>query len=653
MIKFGKQIKVAILSSIIATIFTVFFLNGPIERIYIDTLSYIHEGDSKVDDVVIVGIDETSFQAMDMQWPWPREVHGELVNEISKFNPKSIVFDVVFSEPSNEVSDNHFAQAISNAKKVILASDLSFREGEYVSGVVETRPLELFENAGALVGLAGVEADVDMVVRHFPKFENTLSEVASGMPYPKGEEKRIIKYQGTSHSFKYISYFKFFMPEGVLKKDIEGKIILIGLDVKASPDMSSSQKDSFPSPFTRFDALSIPGVELHANLISNLINKNSVSYKSNVFNIVLLFINFLMVSLICSSWKPISSFLYGTVTCIGWMSLASYFWTEGTFINSLNSIPIFLLTYIASGGHAYLTEGKQKKMIKGAFAQYLSPDMVDSLIEEPDKLKLGGEKRVMSIMFCDVRGFTAISEALKTKPEKLTEVINVLLTHLSKDILDCKGTIDKYMGDCIMAFWNAPLINENHPEDAIESARKMMLTMEEVNKIVQKSGDIDFDLKIGIGVGTGECVVGNMGSDQRFDYTVLGDVVNLSSRLEGQTKAYGVTTIISSNTYSKVKNDVGDIIELDKIQVKGKTEPETIFGLFNKIISPTERQNQENFLEAYKNGDYAKSSESLKSLINLDENLASYALLMQNRIKLYEKDGFPDNWKGIYVATDK
>jgi len=651
--KFGKQIKVSLLSSIIATIFTVFLLNGPLERIYIDTLSYLHEGKTKVDDVVIVGIDETSFQAMDMQWPWPREVHGELVNEISKFKPKSIVFDVVFSEPSNEVSDNHFAEAISNAKKVILASDLSFREGEYVSGVVETRPIELFEKAGALVGLAGVEADVDMVVRHFPQFENTLSEVASGEDYPKGEEKRIIKYRGTSHSFKYISYFKFFMPEGVRKEDIEGKIILIGLDVKANPDMTSSQKDSFPSPFTRFDAQSMPGVELHANLISNLINKNSVSYKSNIFNMVLLFLNFVMVSWICSAWKPISSLLYGAFTCFGWMALASYFWTEGSFINSLTSFPIFLLTYIASGGHAYLTEGKQKKMIKGAFAQYLSPDMVDSLIEEPDKLKLGGEKRVMSIMFCDVRGFTAISEALKTKPEKLTEVINVLLTHLSKDILDCKGTIDKYMGDCIMAFWNAPLINDNHPEDAIESARKMMLTMAEVNKIVQKSGDIDFDLKIGIGVGTGECVVGNMGSDQRFDYTVLGDVVNLSSRLEGQTKSYGVTTIISSNTYSKVKNDIGDIIELDKIQVKGKTEPETIFGLFNNKISPTERQNQENFLEAYKNGDYAKSSASLKSLIKLEENLASYALLMQDRLKLYQKDGFPDNWKGIYIATDK
>ena len=222
------------------------------------------------------------------------------------------------------------------------------------------------------------------------------------------------------------------MPDGVKREEIENKIILIGLDVKASPDMTSSQKDAFPSPFTRFDAQLMPGVELHANLVSNLINKNSVSYKSDVFNLILLILNFLLISFICSSWKPVSTIFYGIRCLLRLVNSWFFLWVDGTFINALISIPIFLMTYIASGGHAYLTEGRQKKMIKGAFAQYLSPDMVDNLIEEPDKLKLGGEKRLMSIMFCDVRGFTAISEALKTKPEKLTEVINILLTHLSK-----------------------------------------------------------------------------------------------------------------------------------------------------------------------------------------------------------------------------
>ena len=204
-----------------------------------------------------------------------------------------------------------------------------------------------------------------------------------------------------------------------------------------------------------------------------------------------------------------------------------------------------------------------------------------------------------------------------------------------------------------MAFWNAPITNNNHPEDAIEAARRMMITMEDVNTLIQKSGDIDFDLKIGIGIGTGECVVGNMGSDQRFDYTVLGDVVNLSSRLEGQTKAYGVTTIISSNTYSECKNDNGDIIELDKIQVKGKTEPETIFGLFSSELSSDEQLIQKNFLDAYKKGDYQKSSKSLDDLIKIDGNLKVYASIMKQRLKIYEKNGFPDDWKGVYIATEK
>ena len=209
------------------------------------------------------------------------------------------------------------------------------------------------------------------------------------------------------------------------------------------------------------------------------------------------------------------------------------------------------------------------------------------------------------------------------------------------------------MGDCIMAFWNAPLINDNHPDDAIEAARKMMITMDEVNSLIQKSGDIDFDLKIGIGIGTGECVVGNMGSDQRFDYTVLGDVVNLSSRLEGQTKAYGVTTIISSKTFLETEADKSDIIELDKIQVKGKTEPETIFGLFKNKLGSEERIKQEAFLEAYKKGDYDKSSNSLDDLIKLDANLVSYASIMKQRIKIYEKDGFPKDWQGVFIATEK
>ena len=262
-------------------------------------------------------------------------------------------------------------------------------------------------------------------------------------------------------------------------------------------------------------------------------------------------------------------------TGIGAFGASILTWQNGYFLTAFAAFPSYVICYVASGAQAYLTEGRQKRQIKGAFAQYLSPDMVDALIADPEKLTLGGEKRTMTIMFCDVRGFTAISEALKEQPEVLADVINTLLTELTNDILECAGTIDKYMGDCIMAFWNAPVENPKHAELAVEAAEKMMKTIHRVNEIINSEGKVSFDLRIGIGIATGECVVGNMGSKQRFDYTVLGDVVNLASRLEGQTKGYGITTILCKNTAEAISNKSELILEIDKIRVKGKKDPES------------------------------------------------------------------------------
>ena len=200
--------------------------------------------------------------------------------------------------------------------------------------------------------------------------------------------------------------------------------------------------------------------------------------------------------------------------------------------------------------------------------------MVNALIAEPDRLQLGGEKKLMT------RGFTSISEKLKSRPEVLTDVINTLLTELSQKILETGGTIDKYMGDCIMAFWNAPVLDPMHAENAVQAARAMATSVDEINQLIEEKEGENFELKIGIGIATGECVVGNMGS-KRFDYTVLGDVVNLASRLEGQTKAYGTTTIICKNTAKAISGEIPDTVEIDRIRVKGKQEPETIFGVFD------------------------------------------------------------------------
>ncbi len=642
------------IASILGAVFSWYILFGFLEKVNIDTLNYFQAPGESSEEIVVVGIDEISFSSLEMQWPWPREVHGALVDRLMEEGAKQVVFDVVFAEPSNEDSDYLFAESISVAKKVVLASDLSERDDGFITGTVEVRPIDLFVESGAKVGLAGVDVDSDLVVRFHPPYANTLSSVAADI-YDLGieEKARILRYIGPDHSFPYVSYVSLFIEDGTAPGFFKDKTVLIGLDVKASPDAQASQIDSFPTPFTRFNSRLTPGVEIHANLLENLLSGNWVTNAPDHHKVLFLILMTLGGFAACSSWKPITSILIGIGGNLIAFFAGFYFWSEGYFINNLIGLPPFLIAYVAAGGHAYFTEGRQKRMIKGAFAQYLSPDMVDSLILDPEKLKLGGERRKMSIMFCDVRGFTSISEALKDTPEKLTEIINILLTNLSRDILECNGTIDKYMGDCIMAFWNAPLEDEKHASNALEAAKRMMKTIEVVNNQVKEDFNLGFDLKIGIGIGTGFCVVGNMGSDQRFDYTVLGDVVNLSSRLEGQTKAYGLTTVISSYTADEIDHSDPNIVEIDMIKVKGKTEPETIFGVANDEVKDEEKAFLKEFLVAYRKGDLVAAEEKIANLIKISGTLVQYAQLMKDRLIDLKAEGLPKDWNGIYEAKTK
>ena len=259
----------------------------------------------------------------------------------------------------------------------------------------------------------------------------------------------------------------------------------------------------------------------------------------------------------------------------------------------------------------------------------------------------------MTIMFCDVRGFTSISEKLKSRPEVLTDVINTLLTELSQKILETGGTIDKYMGDCIMAFWNAPVLDPMHAENAVQAARAMATSVDEINQLIEEKEGENFELKIGIGIATGECVVGNMGSKQRFDYTVLGDVVNLASRLEGQTKAYGTTTIICKNTAKAISEEIPDTVEIDRIRVKGKQEPETIFGVFDTKLSPEDQATISNYLSEFRRGDFEKAFKTISGSIPKTSPILKFAELMTNRLDQLRGQKAPADWDGVYTAQSK
>ena len=652
--KLGKQWKIGIAATIVGNIFSFFVLFGPAERLNIDVLNVFMPSVETSDDIVIVAIDESSFSAFETQWPWPRELHGMLIERLVEEGARDIIFDVVFAEPSEPDSDGYFADAISNAENVILASDLTAVDDGFMTGVIETRPYINFEEAGARVGLAGVDQDNDRVIRYFPSFEGTLSSVAAQYNEVPEERSKIISYIGPDHSFKYVSYYQFFIDDGIEPGSIQDKYVLIGLDVKATPDVQQSQVDAFPTPHSRFNAKLSPGVEVHANMLQNLVNESWISNPPIEQKFLFLGLMALVGFLATQTFNPLYSAGILLVTGIGAFGASILTWQNGYFLSAFAAFPSYMICFVASGAHAYLTEGKQKRQIKGAFAQYLSPDMVDALIADPEKLTLGGEKRTMTIMFCDVRGFTAISEALKEQPEVLAEVINTLLTELTNDILECGGTIDKYMGDCIMAFWNAPVENPKHAELAVEAAEKMMKTIHRVNEIIRSEGKVSFDLRIGIGIATGECVVGNMGSKQRFDYTVLGDVVNLASRLEGQTKGYGITTILCKNTAGAITNKTELILEIDKIRVKGKKDPEVIFGLLEKKATHKELDAVSDYLAYFRKGDFKKSKISIENISNDNcSPLQNFVELMIARNEEMANTPLPKDWEGVFTAQTK
>ena len=285
----------------------------------------------------------------------------------------------------------------------------------------------------------------------------------------------------------------------------------------------------------------------------------------------------------------------------------------------------------------------------------MSPVMVEKLAKSSDSLKLGGERKEMTFLFSDIRGFTSISEKYKGDPEALTDLINNLLTVLSNEILNNQGTIDKYMGDCIMAFWNAPSDDPEHREKSIDAAFAMSKALEQLNKDLDRHDEDK--LSVGIGINTGDCIVGNMGSDKRFDYTVLGDAVNLASRLEGQSGNYGMQIILGEGSIQGLSKDKYSVCELDLIAVKGKSEPVKIYTVFNKEDSEFADESflleHQDFLKNYRSQNWLKAKEHIDKYRFSKTEFTLYYSLFLERIDELSKETLPNDWSGVFIAKTK
>jgi adenylate cyclase len=306
----------------------------------------------------------------------------------------------------------------------------------------------------------------------------------------------------------------------------------------------------------------------------------------------------------------------------------------------------------------YYTEFKQKQQIKKQFGTYLSPAMVEKLQENPNLLTLGGDSRELSIMFTDVRGFTSISEHYGKDVQGLTKIMNRYMTAMTAKIIENNGTLDKYIGDAQMAFWNAPLDEPNHAKMAVKTALEMMESLDEFNKEVTAEGIPAFGM--GLGINTDTVVVGNMGSSQRFDYTCLGDGVNLASRLEGQSKPYGVRIVLGPITAKQVEDEYA-LLELDCLAVKGKKEGVhvyTVLGKHTELFSTTnyvaETVQHEKMLALYRQQKFDTAIKYCKDLKgSFNGVMDHYYDLWIDRCKEMKNAGLPEDWDGVFKATSK
>jgi adenylate cyclase len=556
---------------------------------------------------------------------------------------------------------------------------------QFYPGMV--RNLVMFDQAAAGHGVFNVLSELDGVTRRVPAIENIdgtlvpalaieMLRVATGettlILFSKSDKTGIqdIRLQRQKaiipvdeHGRIWVNFSKMDKEKYVPAKQVldgtvdpsrlAGKMVLIGTSAVGLLDIKTTPVEA-----------KLPGVEVHANIIENVLFNQYLSRPPNslgqefLYTLGMGLTLILFLPIIGARWT-MGFFLLsaGTIAAFSWYQFS----TSNVLYDPSIPILILLIVYIELTYANFASEEKKRRQVRDAFSRYLSPAQVERLAADPGKLTLGGEMKDMTLLFCDVRGFTTISEQFDA--QGLTRLINRFLTPMTDVILARQGTIDKYMGDCIMAFWNAPEDDAQHAAHACESALAMKERLVTVNQELEAESKVEnrkhIPINVGIGLNSGPVCVGNMGSDQRFDYSVLGDNVNLASRLEGQSKTYGVTCVIGENT----RNEAPDYacLELDLIKVKGKHEAVRIFTLLGKpemcqdprfIALEAEHKA---LLASYRTQNWDEARVHLAKCRELGEWLKLEHLydLYEERIADYSEHSPGADWDGVYVAKTK
>ncbi|MBY5879602.1 CHASE2 domain-containing protein [Rhizobium ruizarguesonis] len=537
---------------------------------------------------VIVAIDEPSLADINAQWPWPRSLHAQLVRQLRTAGARVIGLDIIMAEPSNPENDDAITKAVG--PDVVLAGDETLIETPQSSQLIRATPLPQLTEAGAVTGIASVDLSGDGAFRRIPGYEDGFAAMlmkASGAAPKALPAGRLIQSFGAARSYPTVSYYQALDPENLLPPDyFKGRVVLVGLSLQNAPAIDKGGVDAFATPYTVHTGTLTSGVEIQATIYDNIRRGLSIAEARLPLVAACILISVLLAA--ATVWRS-TGWLTIVASAVAVLAFAAASFAgirfAHVFVSPLGPVVAYVSVAFGQAAFDYAEERRNKRQIIRAFAQYISPDLVKRLSNDPSQLKLGGERRTLSVLFSDVRGFTTIAETLKDEPEQLTGLINRLLTPLSDVVMDHGGTIDKYMGDCIMAFWNAPLDDPDHALHAVKASLAMQAAISSLNRELEREaaarGGRPHVLKMGVGINTGECIVGNMGSTRRFDYSCLGDSVNLASRLEGASKNYGVALLLGEETARLVAGTY-TVIELDRIIVKGRTVPSPLYTVVHK-----------------------------------------------------------------------
>ena len=631
------------------------------------------------EQIVLANIGEKTLEKYG-QYPFPRDIQGKILDDIFKHNAGLVGSTILFPEPDRFGHDTALQQSLSSYPVVLsqTVSDSCTRNNKVtnrtgVAVVGDGQPTDFLPNYPCVldnipilqdsavgVGITSTLPETDGVVRripmlatsnkeYYPSFALELLRAASGDPSYQakinetGVEAVRVPQFGTIPTDEYGRVFinpnyrfESFEIGDKATPDLNGKIVILGVSASG-----------IANPLATPSGAQMPH-QVQASILQTLINGDSVAVPNWMPVVDIAGFALLCLALVIAS-RLRFSVVYIAVIMAGYIYLPFYLFDKQHILFDISfNVIAAMLVYIHLYTAKFISEFLQKQQIKKQFGTYLSPDLVAQLQKQPDLLQLGGTEQKLSIMFTDVRGFTTISEHYGKDVQGLTKIMNRYMTAMTKAILENKGTLDKYIGDAQMAFWNAPINNEQHALDAVRTAFQMLNSLKEFNDEVTKEGIPPFGM--GLGINTATVVVGNMGSDQRFDYTCLGDGVNLASRLEGQSKPYGVKLIVGPETADLVR-DVYQVIELDLLAVKGKTEPVKIYTVLERKDKAAEVAHNR-FLDAYRAGEWGRAMAMAYEMGPLWKGeLSTYYDAMIDRMN--EQKAAPKNWDGVFRATSK